>query len=610
MTMDLGPFLRSGKENVSLRAMRIHTSAIEKLIGARYFNKGYLAYTGKLNSSFSARDTDGHGTHTLSTAAGNSVSGANVFGIGSGTATGGSPKARAAAYKVCWPPIDGYECLDADIMKAYDVAIDDGVDVLSVSLGGETEDYFDDVTAIASFHAVMKGIVVVASAGNDGPAARTVSNVAPWIITVGASTTDRTFEAKVVLKNSRSIAGTSLSKSLPQTNYYPLISGALAKAANESIANATLCKENTLDPNKVKGKIIVCLRGDNARVNKGVVAAQAGAVGMILLTTIRLATKLFRILIFFQPLILITKMALLSLTMSIIPVLNPEGSITPPNMKLNKKPAPFMAAFSSRGPNIITPQILKPDITAPGVDIIASYSEVSSPTDSPVDDRRTPFNSLSGTSMSCPHVSGVVGLLKTLYPDWSPAAIKSAIMTTARTRDNKANPMVDADYEKATPFEYGSGHIQPNRAMDPGLVYDLTVDDYLDFLCGLGYNETMIGRFSNSSQYNCPTNYSVLNFNYPSITVPKISGSITVTRKLKNVGHPGTYASRVRDPLGFSISVEPNVMKFDKIGEEKLFRLTIKGDHARRGYSFGELSWSDGKHYVRSPIVVGGADSH
>ncbi|KAL6546903.1 hypothetical protein OROMI_022624 [Orobanche minor] len=592
-----------------------HTSSHlcnRKLIGARYFNKGYLAYTGKLNSSssFSTRDTDGHGTHTLSTAAGNSVSGANVFGIGNGTAIGGSPKARAAAYKVCWPPIDGNECFDADIMEAFDLAIDDGVDVLSVSLGGAAGDYFDDGIAIASFHAVKKGIVVIASAGNDGPAAGTVSNTAPWIITVGASTTDRTFEAKVVLKNGRSIAGTSLSKPFPETNYYPLISSALAKAANASVANATLCKENTLDPDLVKGKIIVCLRGDNARVEKGVVAAQAGAAGMILCNDESTGNEIIS-----DPHLLPATHINYKDGLDLLAYVNntkyPEGSITPPKVKLNKKPAPFMAAFSSRGPNPITNEILKPDITAPGVDIIASYSEVSSPADSPADDRRTPFNALSGTSMSCPHVSGVVGLLKTLYPDWSPAAIKSAIMTTAGRLDNTVNPMVDADYSEATPFDYGSGHIRPNRAMDPGLVYDLTVDDYLDFLCGLGYNETMIGRFSNSSHYDCPANYNVLNFNYPTITVPKLSGSVTVTRKLKNVGQPGKYTSRVRQPSRFSVSVEPNEVKFKKIGEEKVFKVTIKrGSGVSNGYSFGELLWSDGKHDVRSPIVVAAAASH
>ncbi|KAL6567584.1 hypothetical protein OROGR_001252 [Orobanche gracilis] len=578
-----------------------------KLIGARYFNKGYAAHAGKLNSSFSTtRDIDGHGTHTLSTAAGNSVPGANLFGIGNGTATGGSSKARAAAYKVCWTPIDDYQCFDADIMKAVDLAIDDGVNVLSVSLGAQPQDYFDDALAIASFHAVKKGIVVVTSAGNSGPDAGTVSNVAPWIFTVGASTIDRVFAAKVVLKNGHVLSGKSLSKSLPQTNYYPLISGAFAKAANASVTNATLCMENTLDPDLVKGKIVVCLRGENGRLEKGFVAAQAGAAGMILCNDNSTGNAVVAD-PHFLPATHITYEDGLTLFAYVDNTTNPEGLITPPKAELNKKPAPVMAAFSSRGPNNITLEILKPDIAAPGVDILASYSEGTSPTESPFDHRITPFNVLSGTSMSCPHVAGVVGLLKTLYPDWSPAAIKSAIMTTAGTMDNTKNQIVDADHNKATPFDYGSGHIRPNSAMDPGLVYNLTADDYLDFLCGIGYNQTSLTKLS-LSHYDCPTNYSVLNFNYPSITVPHLSGSVTVTRKLTNVGSPGTYALRVGQPSGFSVSVEPKQLIFEKIGDEKVFKVTINSDSGvPSGYSFGELLWSDGKHDVRSPIVVAAA---
>ncbi|KAL6544170.1 hypothetical protein OROGR_010667 [Orobanche gracilis] len=626
-----GPIPSKWKGSCEFEGHKKHLCT-SKLIGARFFNKGYAAVVGKLNSSYSTtRDEDGHGTHTLSTAAGNPISGASVFGVGNGTTTGGSPGARVSAYRVCWPRIDDNDCFNANIMKGFDAAISDGVDVLSVSLGGQPQDYFDDGLAIASFHAIRKGIVVVASAGNSGPGAGTVSNLAPWLITVGASTTDRIFTTNVVLKNGHILSGTSLSKPLPETNYYPLITGALAKAANasagdafnpdmekayifevagygdsirECIAFRILCKENTLNPNMVKGKIVICLRGQNARVEKGVVAARAGAAGMILCNDESSGNDVSAD-PHFLPAAHINYENGLTLFAYVNNTKNPEGSITPPKAEINAKPAPFMAAFSSRGPNIITPEILKPDITAPGVDIIASYSGAKSPTSLAFDHRKTPFNVLSGTSMSCAHVSGVVGLLKTLYPDWSPAAIKSAIMTTARTRNNTANPMVDADGNKATPYEYGSGHIRSNRAMDPGLVYDLTVDDYLDFLCGLGYNQTTIGQFSNS-HHDCPTNYSVLNFNYPSITVPRLSGSVTVTRKLKNVGPPSKYASRVRRLSGFSVSVEPNVVKFKKIAEEKVFKLTIKsvGSPERSGYSFGELLWSDGKHYVRSPIVA------
>lgn len=173
----------------------------------------------------------------------------------------------------------------------------------------------------------------------------------------------------------------------------------------------------------------------------------------------------------------------------------------------------------------------------------------------------------------------------------------------ASIRDNTGRPMLDNNVAEATPYAYGSGHIRPNLAMDPGLVYDLTTNDYLNFLCASGYKQTQIKSFA---PYICPYVVKILDFNYPSITIPKLYGSVTVTRKLKNVGTPGTYAARLRVPAGLSISVEPNALKFDKIGEEKSFQLTIEVTRPGVATTFGELTWSDGKHYVRSPIVVGG----
>ncbi|KAH6788806.1 Subtilisin-like serine endopeptidase family protein [Perilla frutescens var. frutescens] len=577
-----------------------------KLIGARYFNKGYSSVVGPLNSTFSTpRDMEGHGSHTLSTAGGNFVDRASVFGFGNGTAKGGSPRARVAAYKVCWPPVSGNECFDADILAAFDTAIHDGVDVLSVSLGGDPAPFYNDSVAIGSFHAVKHGIAVICSAGNSGPALGTASNLAPWQITVGASTIDRQFSSFVILGNKMQLKGESLSaKSLPKNKSFPIISAASAKAANASADEALLCKAGTLDPKKAKGKILVCLRGDNARVDKGEQAALVGAVGMVLANNEASGNEILA-----DPHVLPASQINYTDGVALFSYINSTRSavayITKPMTQLGTKPAPFMAAFSSKGPNTITPEILKPDVTAPGVSIIAAYTEAQGPTNQDFDTRRVLFNSVSGTSMSCPHVSGVVGLLKTLHPHWSPAAIKSALITTAKTRDNTLKPLTNASYSKATPFSYGGGHVQPNRAMDPGLVYDLSVNDYLDFLCALGFNKTQIKLFSDEP-HTCSKKVSLINFNYPSITVPNLSGSVTVTRKVKNVGSPGTYRARVRSPRGVSVKVEPDTLKFETAGEEKAFSVTL---HARkygalRDYVFGQLIWSDGRHYVRSPIVV------
>ncbi|KAG0502635.1 hypothetical protein HPP92_002707 [Vanilla planifolia] len=579
-------------------------SCNRKLIGARYFSKGYEAAIGPQSLVVrSPRDTDGHGTHTLSTAGGSPVSGANVLGYGNGTAKGGSPRARVAAYKVCWPPVNGSECFDADILAGFEAAIHDGVDVLSVSLGSDPSGYFGDGIAIGAFHAIRRGIAVVSSAGNSGPKPGSVTNLAPWLLTVGASTMDRQFPAFVLFGKHR-LKGESLSTaSLPRNKMLPLIRSGDAAAANASYEDANFCKMGSLDAKKVKGKIVVCVRGINARVEKGEVVMLAGGKGMVLVNDPSSGDETIA-----DPHLLPATHISYSDGLKLFSYLDstkfPKGSISHPFTMLGNKPAPFMASFSSRGPNIITPEILKPDIIGPGVSIIAAYSKASSPTGLQFDKRRLPFNSESGTSMSCPHIAGIVGLLKALHPEWSPSAIKSAIMTTSRSRDNTKEPIKSSFLAKANPFDYGSGHIWPSRAMDPGLVYDLDMIDYLKFLCSLGYNSSQISTFE---AYKCPLNLtSLMDLNYPSITVPSLKETVTVVRRLKNVGTPGTYVAYVRNPIGVTMSVNPERITFEKVGEEKEFEVKLMPVGASEGndYVFGSLEWSDGKHNVRSPITV------
>ncbi|KAM4102537.1 hypothetical protein ACJW30_06G008300 [Castanea mollissima] len=583
-----------------------------KLIGVRYFNKGYAAALGApLNESFnSARDLEGHGTHTLSTAGGNFVPHTSILNIGNGTASGGSPRARVAAYKVCWPETDDAGgCYDADIMAAVDAAISDGVDVLSISLGGAGDtEFFNDGLSISSFHAVKNNIAVVCSAGNNGPTPETVANVAPWVLTVGASTTDRNFANFVSLGNKKQFKGISLSASgVPGGKFYPLISAANANIANVSTTSAPLCLPGSLDPIKVKGKIVLCVRGETARVEKGTECLRAGAVGMILANSVADGNDLSA-----DPHVLPAAHINYTDGQIILAYLNrtksPTASITDVKTLFGVKPAPFMAAFSSRGPNTVEPTILKPDITGPGVSILAAFTEAVSPSGLANDKRRFPYSLLSGTSMSCPHVAGIVGLLKTRYPHWSPSAIKSAIMTTAKTRDNTRKSILDSSIAKATPFAYGSGHVHPNSAMDPGLVYDATTEDYLNFLCARGYNDTMIRLFS-QNPYLCPRTYSLENFNYPSIAVPNIQGrEVTLTRTVTNVGSPGTYKVRVRQPFAVFVTIKPSVLEFKTTGEKKTFQVIITPNFAKigtkAGYVFGDMIWSDGKHSVRSPIAV------
>ncbi|KAE9602686.1 putative cucumisin [Lupinus albus] len=408
------------------------------LIGVRYFSQGYESSdeNKEVNTEIdlhlnTARDYNSHGTHTLSTAGGNFVPGASVFGNGNGTASGGAPKSHVATYKVCW----GLQtsCYDADILAAFDAAISDGVDVLSVSLGGGDEDteFFQSSISIGSFHAVSKGIIVVAAAGNYGPSLKTVRNVEPWTLTVGATTIDREFNNYVTLGDNQVFKGPSLSdSSIPSNKLYPLILSLDAKAKNGTAQDAIQCQYGSLDPEKTQGKILFCIANHGEyTIDQGIEAARVGAAGIILADYDFSWSS-----ISLEPHVLPASHVNFTEGYKILTYIKqtkyPVAQISRVKTELGIMPSPLIASFSSRGPNYIEPGILKPDIAAPGDDIIAAYSEATPPLSGTLDQRRTPFMILSGTSMACPHVSGIAVLLKALHPDWSPAAIKSAIMTT------------------------------------------------------------------------------------------------------------------------------------------------------------------------------------
>ncbi|KAL2958820.1 hypothetical protein AAZX31_18G230800 [Glycine max] len=594
-----------------------------KLIGARYYNKAFEAHNGQLDPLLhTARDFVGHGTHTLSTAGGNFVPGARVFAVGNGTAKGGSPRARVAAYKVCWSLTDPASCYGADVLAAIDQAIDDGVDVINVSFGVSyvvtAEGIFTDEISIGAFHAISKNILLVASAGNDGPTPGTVANVAPWVFTIAASTLDRDFSSNLTINN-QLIEGASLFVNLPPNQAFSLILSTDAKLANATFRDAQLCRRGTLDRTKVNGKIVLCTReGKIKSVAEGLEALTAGARGMILNNQMQNGKTLSA-----EPHVFSTVNTPPRRAKS-----RPHGVKTTAigdeddplktgdTIKMSRartlfgrKPAPVMASFSSRGPNKIQPSILKPDVTAPGVNILAAYSEFASASSLLVDNRRGfKFNVLQGTSMSCPHASGIAGLLKTRHPSWSPAAIKSAIMTTATTLDNTNRPIQDAfDKTLADAFAYGSGHVRPDLAIDPGLVYDLSLTDYLNFLCASGYDQQLISALNFNRTFICSGSHSVNDLNYPSITLPNLRlKPVTIARTVTNVGPPSTYTVSTRSPNGYSIAVVPPSLTFTKIGERKTFKVIVQASSAatRRKYEFGDLRWTDGKHIVRSPITV------
>ncbi|KAL3838896.1 hypothetical protein ACJIZ3_023487 [Penstemon smallii] len=544
-----------------------------KLIGARFYG------------SDSARDTEGHGTHTASTAAGSIVKGASFYGIAEGTARGAVPSSRIAAYKVC----SESGCLAADILAAFDDAIADGVDLITISIGGNTPEALqNDPISIGSFHASQKGILVIQSAGNSGY--RSLASVAPWIFTVAASTIDRGIVTKVVLGNGSILTGKSVNRFKLNGTTFPLVYGKEVSSSEQCDEEwAKTCQDGCLQKNLVKGKIVLCDSFSGRQE-----ALRAGALGSIGLGGVNIS--------FVVPLSAsaLTKGDFSLVQSYVNSTKAPKVDILPSESTQNLD-APRVASFSSRGPNSIVPDILKPDVTAPGVEILAAFSPKASPSEILSDKASVNYSILSGTSMSCPHVAGAAAYIKSLHPDWSPSAIKSALMTTAWKMNVEHN-------QDDTEFAYGSGHIDPVKAADPGLVYETVQEDYIKMLCSLISDTSTLGNFNCSEKLK--TNPKDLN--YPSMTVnlgsfesnQNIPFAVKLIRTVTNVGCANsTYKVKTSVSSDYNINVNPSTLTFEKLNEKKTFEVKISGKYTGNIIS-AALEWSDGVHNVRSPIVV------
>ncbi|KAG0488990.1 hypothetical protein HPP92_007801 [Vanilla planifolia] len=448
------------------------------------------------------------------------------------------------------------------------------------------------------------GIVSICSAGNSGPDASTVVNLEPWVITVAASSIDRAFDAPITLGNAIVIQGQTVTPyKLKKNKQYSLIYAGDAEVAGTPKNVSGQCLPNSLAKDKVKGKVVLCLRGVGLRVEKGVEVKRAGGAAIILGNGLSSGDEI-PVDAHVLPASAVSSHNVVAILSYIWSTVNPTASIGRATTVVGVSPAPSVTAFSSRGPNRLEPNLLKPDITAPGLNILAAWSEASSPTKLEEDHRHVRYNLLSGTSMSCPHVSATAALLKSVYPRWSSAAIRSALMTTASVSNNQGRPLIDASGGLAGPMAIGSGHLRPVHASDPGLVYEASYEDYLLFVCA-STGTQMDPSFPCSNNPPRPSD-----LNYPSVTVTVPSnGTVTVWRSVSDVGGGSAkYVVSIVDPPGVAVEVQPKALLFTTIGETIRFRITItalKGNNRRKmGYETGSLTWSDGVHYVRSPIVV------
>lgn len=563
-----------------------------KLIGARDFTDESGGWPG---------DDEGHGTHTSSTAAGNFVSGADVFGQANGTAVGMAPLAHVAMYKVC----DDFGCSGTAILAAMDAAIDDGVDILSLSLGGGSEDFFSDPIALGAFSAVQKGIVVSCSAGNEGPLYQTLSNEAPWILTVGASTVDRTFLATAKLGNGGSYDG----ESIFQISGYPSSQLPLVYAGANGNQDSAFCAPESLRNSSVQGKIVLCERGGGiGRIDKGQEVKDAGGVAMILMND-----EINGYSTLADPHVLpathVSYAAGVNIKTYINSTSSPTAAIVFKGTVIGKKIAPEVTSFSSRGPSLASPGILKPDIIGPGVNILAAWPiSVENKTNS---DKT--FNVISGTSMSCPHLSGIAALLKSSHPDWSPAAIKSAIMTSADIVNLEGKSIVDQTLLTADVFAIGAGHVNPSKANNPGLIYDLQPDDYIPYLCGLNYTDRQVGIIV-QHPVNCSDVKTIpeAQLNYPSFSVVMEASETTTleyTRVVTYVGQGNaSYSSQVVAPTGVDVTVKPDQLVFSEANQKATYSVSFtpskSGNTGNLSFSEGYLSWVSAQRVIRSPVVV------
>ncbi|CAL5066643.1 unnamed protein product [Urochloa decumbens] len=553
-----------------------------KVIGARAYQDG--------TTGLSPLDTQGHGSHTASTAAGRAVANVSFGGLAAGTARGAVPGARLAIYKVCWDSA----CRGEDVLAAFDDAVADGVDVISMSIVSRfAEYYFKNVEAIGSFHAARRGVVTSASAGNSGLSAGRVCNVAPWMLSVAASTVDRRLVDKIVLGNGKTVVGSSVN------TFPPVNNAALVFPANGS------CDPDELGGVSFKGKILLCpLEGGFRTDASG--PALAGAAGAVLAGSapdVALTMPL--------PALVVSEDQFDEIMAYFNSTSNPVGTIERTDTTVDPQ-APIAASFSSPGPNQITPEILKPDLSAPGIDIIASWSMLAPPSDDPNDKRRVQFSINTGTSMSCPHASGAAAYVKSHHRDWSPAMIMSALITTA-------TPMSTPGNSNSTALKYGAGQLNPAKARDPGLVYDASEADYVAMLCTQGYNAKQLALIIGSNATACAAaNGSAGDLNYPTMAAlvePGKNFTVSFPRTVTDVGGDNAGAAYdlkvLFDPRDAAdrlvVGVAPSRLEFNASNGMKKasFTVTVSGVVAKAGQvASAAVVWSDGEHEVRSPVVV------
>jgi subtilisin family serine protease len=595
------------------------TACNNKLIGARYFIDGARSMwcgAGNPTECFdngeieSPRDADGHGTHTATTVAGHRVN-ASIFGTLLGAVQGIAPRARIAAYKACWlrPGDLRASCNTSDLTNAIDMAVADGVHIINYSVGSSLRlaTAPDDIALMA---AAKAGILAAVAAGNEGPNLGTIGSPAgaPWVITAAASSRDgQRFEEALEVLSPPTVAG---KYAVQEASFTPRL------IDNDPIeGNLVLVDDNddTLDDGSAGTTFDACealvndgdISGNIAYIQRGGCSFQtkidnAETAGAIAVVVFNIAGRPFVMTADPTQLGLPPNIPALMIGQAdgnlILDEINADQTV---NLVLDKgfflseqETGNIMGAFSARGPAPVQ-DILKPDVTAPGINILAGFTP-----DAANSVAGENFAYITGTSMATPHVAGVAALLRQAHPDWSPAALKSALMTTARQDINQQDGATPAN-----PFDFGAGHIVPNKANDPGLVYDVTDDEYDAFACGTASPAVDQARCDALSAGGL--SFDAEDLNQPSITIARLANNQTITRRVTNVSDEAeTYVASVVAPPEMSVAVVPTNLTVGP-GQSATFDVTFTYVSGPLDlWRFGSLTWSSSNHDVRSVLGI------
>ncbi|MDH3305136.1 MAG: S8 family serine peptidase [Gammaproteobacteria bacterium] len=585
----------------------LETDCNNKLIGARWFIDGALE-SGPIDDGEirSARDVDGHGTHTATIAAGNRSS-ASIFGTLIGDLEGIAPKARVAVYKACWlrPGATRASCNTSDLVNAIDAAVADGVHVISYSIGSSLRRITapDDVALMA---ATKAGVLSVVAAGNDGPNLGTIGSPAggPWVITAAASSRDGQSSVEALeITAPPALAGKYATK---EANFTPPlqdndpIEGSLVLVDDDddslpdgSSGTSSDACQALVNGDDISGNIALIQRTGCLFEDMVKNAADAGAIAAVVYNiagdpiVMSGTTGLSDI-----PALMIGQ-ADANLVLAELDAGNDVTVVLDKGFLLTTDDTGnVMATFSARGPAPVA-DILKPDVTAPGINILAGFTPDAANAASGEN-----YAFLSGTSMSTPHVAGAAALLLQKHPDWTPSAIKSALMTTAR-HDVKAS----AGLSDANPFDLGAGHIEPNGAIDPGLIFDVNDDEYDAFACGTESPAVSSTRCDELAAAGF--SFEPADLNQPSIAISELTSQQTVRRRVTNIGDEAdSYTVTIAAPPGMSVDVSPQSLSLVP-GESANFDVTLTYLSGPLDlWRFGSLTWSSATRDVYSPIAV------